>query len=103
MPRRARRMNSRLRGNNGTKPACAAPARTGSGRREAAARVVRGLKPETEWRLREGCAPAGPRPAESGSLPVAGLGAVGERGLLAYGARSPARSAAEGHARELQS
>jgi hypothetical protein len=30
---------------------------------------------------------------------AAGPGAVGHGGIVAYGARSPARSAAEGHAR----
>ena len=52
---------------------------------------------------REGCAPAGPR-ARSGRArqyraPVRrGLGAVGNGRIVAYGARSPTRSAAEGHA-----
>src|SRR3954453_21318012 len=39
------------------------------------------------------------RDAAAGQSPPTWLGAVGERRLLAYCARSPARSAAEGHAR----
>ena len=56
--------------------------------------------------MREGCAPAGPRRRRAradveesrGSLARRRLGAVGLRSLPPYCARSPARSAAEGHA-----
>jgi hypothetical protein len=53
--------------------------------------------------LREGCAPAGPRTRRGGTQqyrvpPLRGLGAVGNSCIVAYGARSPTRSAAEGHA-----
>ena len=52
---------------------------------------------------REGCAPAGPRTRRAGTQPyrvpaLRGLGAVGNGCIVAYGARSPTRSAAEGHA-----
>jgi len=57
--------------------------------------------------LREGFAPGGPRRRRarvdvSGARPALArrrLGAGGNGGIVAYGARSPARSAAEGHAR----
>ena len=57
--------------------------------------------------MREGFAPAGPRHRRARADPAGpmrglarrGLGAVGNSRIVAYGARSPARSAAEGHAR----
>jgi hypothetical protein len=57
-------------------------------------------------RLREGCAPAGPRHRRAqtelrirgGTGARRGLGAVGNSRIVACCARSPARSAAEGHA-----
>src|SRR4051812_17296800 len=56
--------------------------------------------------MREGFAPAGPRHRRARedadgarrALARRGLGAVGNGRFVAYGARSPARSAAEGHA-----
>jgi len=58
-------------------------------------------------RLREGCAPGGPGPRrpvrgytgiERARAAARGPGAVGHGGIVPYRARSPARSAAEGHA-----
>ena len=57
--------------------------------------------------LREGCAPAGPRTRSRGAQPYRaplrrGLGAVGHSCIVPYCARSPTRSAAEGHAHPLR-
>jgi hypothetical protein len=49
---------------------------------------------------REGCAPGGPGRWRPGSFGRRGPGAVGHSGIVPYGARSPARSAAEGHAQD---
>ena len=61
--------------------------------------------------MREGFAPAGPRHRRARTdvaerretLARRGLGAVGNGRIVAYGARSPARSAAEGHAQNRSS
>jgi len=74
-------------------------------RRGSLAAVRKTLRP---WEMREGCAPGGPgRRRARRSVGIAGRrarrwpGAVGNGGIVAYRARSPARSAAEGHARPL--
>jgi hypothetical protein len=48
--------------------------------------------------MREGCAPEGAETRRHGGIVAAWLGAVGNSRIVAYRARSPARSAAEGHA-----